>query len=152
MKKTIALIMLIILPTLIGCNKEIDNNSYSENEEKSNTILYEFGLPTNESSIDYNEVITNNYSNTIIKLENEQLSVCIYINNTLECFKNNNFEEEKSHFKTVFGSKNCELESSNVWCNNSNFSCNIYSNGDISCADYINGRLCMINDNMVDCT
>ena len=120
------------------------------------TAYYACGTPTTSSPTDYQSVITSCISNTFVKLEGEQLSVCIYRNNTLECFKNNNFAEESVHVQNVFGADSCDSGSSSVWCDDGDmdgdFFCNVTSYGDVGCYDYTFGHNCDVHaDGSVYC-
>ena len=110
---------------------------------------YAFGLPDTTSPTDYQSVITSSGSNVFVQLEGEQLSVCIYRNSTLECFKNNNYEEESEHLKQVFGEDSCSVssfsatcrdddfyctfDSNRVRCLDPNYDCNVKADGNVSC-------------------
>ena len=106
------------------------------------TAYYEFGLPTTASSTSFLDVITESGSKSFVKLEDEQLSVCIYRNETLECFKNNNFEEESTHLVNVFGENSCSVAGSNVNCDVGVFRCYVDSDGNVSCSDNAAGHYC----------
>ena len=113
---------------------------------------YAFGLPTIESSTNYNDVIASSGSNTFVQLEDEKLSVCVYRNNTLECFKNNNYEEEAEHLKQVFGETNCSMNNSGVYCGIDSFKCDAYSNGRVCCSANNASYYCNIeSDGSVNC-
>ena len=113
---------------------------------------YAFGLPTTSSSTDYQSVITSSGSNTFVKLEGEQLSVCIYRNSTLECFKNNNYEEESTHLIEVFGEDACTSDSSRVNCSGDDFHCAVNSIGNVRCYDNSAGHNCIVySDGDVSC-
>ena len=109
------------------------------------TAYYAFGLPTTSSSTDYQSVITESGSNTFVKLEGEQLSVCIYRNNTLECFKNNNYAEESVHVQNVFGADSCDSYSSSVECYDDDFDCYVSSDGYVDCGDNAGGLSCSVS-------
>jgi len=114
---------------------------------------YAFGLPDTTSPTNYNDVIASSGSNAFVQLEEEQLSVCIYRNETLECFKNNNFEEETEHVKQVFGEDSCSVSSSSTYCAGDGFDCRVPSSGGVRCSDYASGHACAVNaDGSVDCT
>ena len=115
--------------------------------------FYAFGLPTTSSSTDYQSVITESGSNAFVKLEGEQLSVCIYRNNTLECFKNNNYAEESVHVQNVFGADSCTSDSSRVDCDVGVFNCSVYSGGIVKCYDNASGHRCLVRaDGRVSCS
>ncbi len=106
---------------------------------------YRWGLPNSNSDIDYKNVGKNHF---IQKMGN-QLSVCIYENSSLSCFKNNNFEEEKGHLVEVFGESKCADEENNQRksCNNGDFQCDAYSNGDVVCYGNSTGGNCWLKSN-----
>ena len=113
------------------------------------TSYYSFGTPTVTSAKNYQDVITESGSNTFAKLDGSQLSVCIYKDNSLECFKNNNATEELSHAKTVFGEANC----SDSTCSNSEFSCTIATDGNVACTDTTSTHTCTLTStNTVTCS
>ena len=106
---------------------------------------YAFGLPTADSSTNYQSVITESGSNAFVKLEGEQLSVCIYRNNTLECFKINNYAEESVHVQNVFGADSCNSSSSNVSCYDGDLYCYVFSNGSVNCGGIASGHDCSVS-------
>ena len=122
----------------------IDGNKI-ENQNAVAMKYYAFGLPDTTSPTNYNDVIATSGSNTFVQLEGEQLSVCIYRNNTLECFKNNNFEEETEHLKQVFGEDSCSVDGSSVLCNDDDFTCRAYSDGIIGCNADAVGHHCDVD-------
>ena len=105
---------------------------------------YAFGLPTTASSTSFLDVITESGSNTLVKLEEEQLSVCIYRNEILECFKNNNYEEEIPHLSNVFGEVNCVDDGSSYKCYDGDLSCFAISGGNVRCYDNAAGFECHV--------
>ena len=84
--------------------------------------------------------ITNNYTtighNTFIKFEGPEKSVCVIINGNLECFKNNNYENEKVHLQSIFEEANCTEYGSHFDCDDGAWYCNVYSDGHVECYDY----------------
>jgi len=107
---------------------------------------YAFGLPTTESSTDYQSVMTSSGSKVVVKLEDEKLSVCIYRNNTLECLYN------KEHILNVFGVDNCN-PNSEAECSDAEFACTYYPGVDvINCRDYASDHYCDVySDGRVSC-
>ena len=83
--------------------------------------------------------ITNNYStighNNFIKFEGPEKSVCAIINGNLECFKNNNYENEKAHLQSIFEETDCDEGSSNFYCYDGTWYCDVNSNGRVECND-----------------
>ena len=84
--------------------------------------------------------ITNNYTtighNTFIKFEGPEKSVCAIINGNLECFKNNNYENEKAHLQSIFEEANCTEYGSDFDCDDGAWYCRVYSDGHVECYDY----------------
>ena len=119
--------------------------------------FYAFGLPTTSSSTDYQSVITESGSNVIAKLENGQLSVCMFINETLECFKNNNYAEESVHLQNVLGAAcNVTVDSNDdniVFCLGTDFTSNVTETaGTVTCRDNVNSHSCYLeSDNNLTC-
>ena len=105
---------------------------------------YAFGLPDTTSPTNYNDVIASSGSNVFVQLDGEQLSACIYINNTLECFKNNNYEEETEHLKQVFGEDGCQVDGSDLDCFVADFNCRANSSGRVNCRDNAAGHYCHV--------
>lgn len=147
MKKSLIALILIIA-TLITI--VILLNDKEESVEQKVTAYYEFGKPTTLSSTNYLDVL--NKSKVFVKLEEQQLLLCIYRNNTLECFKNNNYEEEHTHLKNIFSDNNCMPYSEGVGCNDDNFACNVYQNGEVFCVNLNNSYSCDVySNNEVEC-
>ena len=113
-----------------GYKFELNNGIMSEIQQV--TAYYAFSMTTTESSTNYQDVITESGSNVFVKLEEEQLSLCIYENDGLECFKNGNYEEESVHLQNVFGADSCSTDDY-VICNDDNFSITAHSDGSVSC-------------------
>ena len=68
--------------------------------------------------------------------------VCIKRNNKLNCFKINNWSEEQNHIQQVFSDISCNVNSSYVDCNASDFHCYVRSNGYVYCNDQSDRSLC----------
>ena len=135
-------------------SSDVDNCSLNAVQPPQVLKYYEFGLPTTSSSTNFQDVITSSGSNTFIQKEGEQLSVCIYRNNTLECFKNNNFSEEGQHLQSVFGADRCYSEGFNMSCidHASGHNCDVYGDGYATCGDDANRHSCSVDaDGIVDC-
>ena len=146
-KKKIAIIssIVIALILLVGgvCAVILINGKEITYDNTKSPKYYAFGLPDTTSPTDYQSVITSSGSNVFVQLEGEQLSVCIYRNSTLECFKNNNYEEEIEHIKQVFGDS-CNVYSSLIHCPNDDFYCGAYPSGDVGCYDDAAGHDCYL--------
>ena len=143
-KKKYLIILMAIALVFTGCTKDAN--------ESKELAYYAFDLPTTESSTNYQDVIKESGSNTFLKLEGEQLSICIYRNDTLECFKNNNYEEESIHLQNVFAANFCSSSSSSVNCHDDTFSCLVTDYGRVHCHDLVSNLYCSINsDGYVRC-
>jgi len=144
MKKVLLVLSVGIL--LIGCTKQ--KVELKEKEE----IYYEFGKPTTSSSVNYQDVIESSNSKVFVKSDNGDLSVCIYINKVLECFENDNYDEEITHLESVIGKSNCNLDDAGVHCLDGDFYCDVYFNDKVYCLDIMNSHDCTIeSDNSVIC-
>ena len=109
---------------------------------------YEFGDPTTDSTTDYKTL----GKNVFVSLEGEQKSVCIVRNGDLICFKNNNWDEEKNRVQQAFSDVSCDVDSSGVNCDASDFGCYVSSNGHVSCYDYGSDESCnVVSDGSVRC-
>ena len=90
--------------------------------------------------------ITNDYTtlehNTFIKFEGPEKSVCAIIKGNLECFKNNNYENEKAHLQSIFDEENCYEDSPNFYCDDDAWSCGGDSNGYVACYVSSTGNVC----------
>ena len=95
--------------------------------------------------------ITNDYTtiehNTFIKFEGPKKSVCAIINGNLECFKNNNYENEKAHLQSIFDEEDCHDFSSDFYCYDGAWGLGVHSDGRIGCNDYSTGNLCELSGN-----
>lgn len=112
---------------------------------------YAFGMPTTSSSTDFQSVVESSRSKTFIQLDGEQLSLCIYSNNTLECFKNNNYGNERNHLLGL-SPLGCGYNAEGINCGPDGFNCVLDINGYVSCVDKVSNLRCALNsDNSVDC-
>lgn len=144
MKKLLIVLLFGIL--LIGCAKQ--NVDLNEKEK----IYYEFGQPTTSSSLNYQDIIESSNSKVFVKSENDNLSVCIYINKVLECFENDNYNVEIPHLESVIGKDNCNLDEAGVHCLDGDFYCDVYFDNKVYCLDIMNSHDCTIDsDNNVIC-
>lgn len=92
-------------------------------------------------------------TNTAKTVYTSSKGVCIKRNNKLNCFKINNWSEEKNHIKQVFSDGSCLVLSSYAFCDASDFQCYVYSNGDVHCNDQSSGSYCYVYaDGSVTCT
>jgi len=127
---------------------------YNNETGKMEISYYAFGLPTTSSTTNYREVITESGSNVFVKLQGEQLSLCIYRNNALECFKHGNYAEESVHIQNVFGAGLCYSQSNppGVNCDTVTFECSVNSWWGMDCTDQQSGHSCSIGyDGTVSC-
>lgn len=80
------------------------------------------------------------------------LGVCAKIGGTQHCLRSNNWIAEKQHLIDVFGSSNCSVGSSGVYCNASDFGCDVTSTGSVYCYDRGARASCTVNvDGTVTC-
>ena len=105
------------------------------------SAYYAFGEPTTSSTQNY----TTLNKNVFIRLQDSQLSVCI-LRNGLQCFNNNNWNEEKNHIQEVFSDASCDATSSRVYCIASDFYCGVFWNGYADCGDNSTGDICNLYD------
>jgi hypothetical protein len=88
------------------------------------------------------------------KYEDGGYGVCINRNGTPHCFRGRNWAYESQHVQKVFSGANdsCNVNSSYVRCNASDFSCYVNSNGLVRCYDDGTGAYCYVNgDGYVEC-
>ena len=88
------------------------------------------------------------------KYEDGGYGVCINRNGTPHCFRGRNWAYESQHVQKVFSGANdsCNVYSSYVYCNASDFNCYVYSDGTVFC--FVNGTPanCRVNGTgYVDC-
>ena len=93
--------------------------------------------------------ITNDYTtlgeNMFIKFEGSQKSVCAIINGNMECFKNNNYENEKAHLQSVFDEDDCYDHDAYYHCDDYAWDCDVDSDGNVVCYDYSSYDYCELN-------
>ena len=73
--------------------------------------------------------------NVFIKLDGQEKAVCGIINSKLECFKFNNYENERIHMQNVLGETNCL----------SNLCCSLGTDGSIDCTDSSSWNHCEVD-------
>ena len=119
---------------------------------------YAFGLPTDSSPTDFKEVIASSGSNTFVRKQGDQLSVCLYsnaTNNKLVCLKNGveNYEANKAILNTTnFPDAECGAGSSQANCVSGSFYCTADSDGSVRCDDRDAYLDCDVDsDGEVDC-
>ncbi|MDD6245145.1 MAG: hypothetical protein PUB03_05750 [bacterium] len=120
-------------------------------QNTSNLVkYYAFGNPTEADKTNFQDVISENGYSIFNQLYGTQKSVCIYKNNILDCFKNNSYNEESSHIKSVFEASVCTIKNADtgneyINCNDGTFSCSVYSKGSMNCYNFSQGIGCYVN-------
>ena len=84
-------------------------------------------------------------ANTTGKVFASKKGVCISRSKTVYCFKTNNWDVEKNHIQQVFSDVSCDVNSSAIICNASDFGCRVTSNGYVTCTDYSDRSFCYVN-------
>ena len=74
-----------------------------------------------------------------------KIGICINRNNIFQCFKINNYDIEKDHIRQVLSDVSCNVNSSYVFCNASDFYCGVKSNGFVICYDNSDNSHCSVN-------
>ena len=107
------------------------------------TYYYAFGTPTTSNSIDYRTIGKTVFvrDDTPDEITRE---VCMVRNGELHCFQNNNWEVEQTHVQDVFSDISCDVSSSRVYCEASDFLCDVLSNGDVGCRDFSTHEYCYV--------
>lgn len=67
------------------------------------------------------------------KYADGQYGVCIKRNGTDHCFRVRNYTAESKHLQDVFSDISCDVDSSSVDCDASDFRCSVGSNGYVKC-------------------
>lgn len=133
---------------------EVQGKTYQSKivvQSVSNLVkYYTFGNPTEASETSYIDVMSTTGSSVFNQLYATEKSVCIYQNNTLNCFKNNNYTEEKTNMLNAFGTTSCTTTdtgtaSETTSCINTKFSCTANINGTVSCIDITNNKSCKVD-------
>ena len=110
---------------------------------------FAFGLPTTASATDYATLGKNVFAG--LGTDNS-LGVCIN-DGGLFCIKNNDYENSSAAIKAHFGEENCSADSWYVSCGSESFNCDVLSNGNVDCDDYVSGANCRVNsDGSVSCS
>ena len=111
--------------------------------------FYAFGTPTTASATDYTTLGKNVFAT--LGTDNS-LGVCIN-DGGLFCIKNNDYENSSAAIKAHFGEENCSADSWYVSCGSESFNCDVLSNGNVDCDDYVSGANCRVNsDGSVSCS
>ena len=71
--------------------------------------------------------------------------VCIKRNGTQHCFRGRNWAYEAQHIQKVFSDISCNVNSSSVSCDASDFNCDVDSHGSVRCDDYETYDYCYVN-------
>lgn len=129
MKKRLLILLVTVALLTTACGKE--------------QVYYEFGMPTKDSTTNYEELVEKTGLSTFVKSENGELSVCIYRDEKLDCFKSINssddeegFWEELKHLENVFGADKCMAAGGEFYCDDEFYNCSISTNGRILCTVY----------------
>ena len=83
-------------------------------------------------------------ANTTGKVFASKKGVCISRSKTVYCFKINNWDVEKNHIQQVFSDVSCDVSSSSVYCNASDFNCHVFSDGSVRCGDNSDNSGCNV--------
>ena len=110
-------------------------------------VYYQFGRPTSSSSKNFNDVISSSGSRSFIQLDGDEITICMYRNNTLECFKADSETSEKTHAKRVFGDSACSMSGSTLHCRDTDFDFYVYSGGAVYIYDLKASKYCQIISN-----
>ncbi len=123
--------------------KQTQGTNYNAATDKTYSVTvvplqpkyFAFGNPTTSSTTNYTSVGKTVFGT----LYNDNISkgVCIIRNNTLQCFKSNNWSDEQNHIQQVFSDKSCYVSSSTVSCSATDFRCFVYNDKRVGC--YIGG-------------
>ena len=119
--------------------------SYTKNSQSTvdgalDTLFTRANTWINPSYIDFTTLATNS-NKTILASKN---GICIKRNNKVSCFKINNWAEEQNHIQQVFSDISCDVNSSRVRCNASDFGCRVHSNGRVDCSDDSDSSDCIV--------
>ncbi len=95
----------------------------------------------------FEDVYVTLYSDKVSK------GVCLNKNDEINCFKYNNYDEEKTHIQQVFNDVICDdTDPDEVSCNNSAYFCSVSSDGIVYCYDKYNNHSCHVNSNGEECS
>ena len=139
---------------LLASNIAYDNTNSGMKDSNNNDVttvqgaidvLYDkaenAGVPGD--AIDFSTINTN----TTKKVLASSKGVCINRNNKLNCFKINNWSEEQNHIQQVFSDISCNVDSSYVDCEASDFNCRVYSDDHVYCRDLSDNSGCTVYGN-----
>ena len=79
-----------------------------------------------------------------VKYEDGQYGVCIQRNGKEHCFRGRNYKAEAKHVQEVFSDISCDVRSSSVYCDASDFNCNVNADGQVGCYDYGTNDSCSV--------
>ncbi len=95
----------------------------------------------------FEDVYATLYSDKVTK------GVCLNKNDEINCFKYNNYDEEKIHIQQVFNDVICDdTDPDEVSCNNSAYFCSVSSDGIVYCYNKYNNHSCHVNSNGEECS
>ena len=129
--------------------------------QKLNKKVYFFGNTQSDGStkLGYRSYLTVNFMDIVNNLNskvfvgvdiNGNKSACIYRDNKVTCLKFglDNYEANKSMLNvTTFPGANCDVSSSDMFCSDDSFECDVYSDGTLDFYDLDSGRSCYVNSN-----
>ena len=138
-----------ITENLIPVNSETGEESNSSGSNNPTNYIFDGTNPPTTTS----PTTPPSGHNVYLGLYSDNsLAVCIKRNGTEHCFKSNNYYAEKEHIQEVFSDISCNVDSSSVLCDASDFGCRVNSDGDVNCFDYGAYEGCPVNgDGSVFC-
>ena len=100
------------------------------------------------NSIDFTTLATST-NKRVLASKN---GVCIKRNNKVSCFKINNWAEEQNHIQQVFSDGSCIDYSDYMYCYASDYSCSVFSYGDVKCYGHSDYKGCdVMSDGSIHC-
>ena len=156
-KVVIALVCGLILAggtaTVIAVSIASSNVTYSENSQSTvEGALNDLYTKANTwIDSDYVDLMTSK-TNSAATVYASSKGVCFYRNNKLNCLKTNNWSEEQTHIQQVFSDISCEVFSSALLCNASDFYVLVKLDGTVLCSDNTDDSYCQVGyDGSVIC-
>ena len=123
------------------------------------TTLYAYGNPSSSdvtSYYNYMDIVNSGHDvfiKQVNKAYNKTLYVCIYRNDNLFCFQNNNYTYEQKNLQTIFSDEKCDASDYSTTCIDVDFSCGIVSDGRASCKNEKTNKYCYIySSGSISCT
>ena len=80
-----------------------------------------------------------------VKYEDGQYGVCIQRNGKEHCFRGRNYKAEAKHVQEVFSDISCDVDSSYVGCDASDFGCAVNASGYVRCYDCGTSESCTVD-------